>query len=215
MALALAPSPVATLWLLFPKAFAPLPVATLLLPVPLAFVPFPVAVFALGVVLVPPEALADAPVAVLPPPSPEALEFSPVALLALPAPLATAAAPVAVFTLPSPCESAALPVATFELLLLPLAFAWFPTAVFAPGVAGGVVAPLALALGPQATLPALPATVAPAPLCGSPPSVLPPHTNCACACGTPKHDASIIASAMATEETNDNPMQRMTAPPLA
>jgi hypothetical protein len=89
-------------------------------------------------------------------------------------------------------------------LELPLAFAPFPVAVLE------LVVPLALALVPQATLPGLPVAVAPAPVTGSAPVVLPPHTNCACACGVPS--ASTSVSAVPAEEAKDKRMRLMSAP---
>jgi hypothetical protein len=104
------------------------------------------------------------------------------------------------------------PVATFELesvpVLVSLALAMVPTAVFAPWV----VPLLALALVPQATSLTPTAAVAPAPVCGSDPSALPPHTNCACAGGAPRQHASAMPAAVATMETKDNRTQFMTRP---
>jgi hypothetical protein len=104
------------------------------------------------------------------------------------------------------------PVATFALAMapmaVPLAFAAFPVAVFAPDV------PLALAVAPQATLLVLPAAVAPPPsaVAGGTvaPVALPTQTNCACAAGVPS--ASTIASAVPADATKDNRTHFMTAP---
>jgi hypothetical protein len=83
--------------------------------------------------------------------------------------------------------------------------------VFAPWV----VPLLALALVPQATLLTPTAAVALAAPCGSEPSVLPPHTNCACACDVPRHSISVIVSAMAAGETKHNRTQYISAATLA
>jgi hypothetical protein len=141
----------------------------------------------------------------------EALARAPFAVLMAPSPCASAAGPVAVFELILPWESAPNPVATFELesvpVLVSLALALVPTAVFAPTE----VPLLALALVPQATLLVPLAAVAPAPSCGSLPSTLPPQTNCACACDAPRLHASAIASAD-VEEIKDKRMHFITGP---
>src|SRR5438477_11596468 len=92
------------------------------------------------------------------------------------------------------------------LPILSLALAAVPSAVFAPTV----VPLLALALVPQATLLVPTAAVAPAGPSGSLPSMLPPHTNCACAGGAARLAASAIASAE-VEEINDKRMHFITA----
>src|SRR5262249_14960474 len=122
--------------------------------------------------------------------------------LELLSPLALAENPVAVLTLTAPATP-------------PLALALSPRAVFA-----ALVVPTleALALVPQATFLASPAAVAPVPLAVSvvgtvPPSALPTQTNCACACGAPRLNASTIANAVPSDETKDNRMPIMTALP--
>jgi hypothetical protein len=69
----------------------------------------------------------------------------------------------------------------------------------------GARRPLALALVPQATLPALPVAVAPAPLAVAggtvAPFALPTQTNCACACGAPS--ARTSTSAVPADEIKD------------
>jgi hypothetical protein len=108
-------------------------------------------------------------------PSPLAVAWKPVAMLPLPpTPLALLFPPVATLKLP---EALALrPTATF-CPSAPLALALVPVAVLL------LFAPLALALVPHAKLTPLPPLVAlaPAPVCGSPPSPLPPQTNWATA----------------------------------
>src|SRR5438105_3911606 len=103
-------------------------------------------------------------------------------------PLALAPSPLAVLKLPVPLAFAESPVATL----------WLPSL-------------LALALVPQATLLVPTAAVAPAGPSGSLPSMLPPHTNCACAGGAARLAASAIASAE-VEEINDKRMHFITAP---
>ena len=144
--------------------------------------------------------------------SPLELATFPTEMFALPAPTAKAAVPIAEFTLPNPWAWVLVPIAVFRLasppafeeapkallrLPEPLEFASRPTATLlepAPGLLAlafcpnaALSPPKAFALGPQAVPP--PAAFAPAPLLGvrvgSPPVVLPTHTNWATAGGGP------------------------------
>jgi hypothetical protein len=172
--LALALAPVATFWLGIVVEMA------VVAGLPLALAPFPVATFW----PLSPLAFATTPIAVLELPLPVAVAVLPKALLELLVPLALEPKPVAVLTLTPP----AVP---------PLALALSPRAVFA-----ALFVPVleALALVPQATFLTSPDAVAPAPVCGSAPVVLPPHTNCACAEGAPNEHAT----AMAAEDRSAN-----------